>query len=136
MKLGLIAISGIRAWDKELMDFGLTLPGFVERSEVVASLPSLWLLTLAGMTPPHHQIEYSEIRDLDEPVSASDRFDLVAISSFTAQIKEAYALADSYRSRTVEREVGLARRDNPGARTEHERDCAVCDRSSSSVQCE
>ncbi|MDK1020609.1 MAG: radical SAM protein [Candidatus Hydrogenedentes bacterium] len=106
MKLGLIAISGIRAWDKELMDFGLTLPGFVERSEVVASLPSLGLLTLAGMTPPHHQIEYSEIRDLDEPVSASDRFDLVAISSFTAQIKEAYALADSYRSLGVPTVMG------------------------------
>lgn len=106
MKLGLIAISGVRAWDKELMEFGLTLPGFVERSEVIASLPSLGLLTLAGMTPPHHEIEYSEICDLDEPVSASDRFDLVAISSFTAQIKDAYALADSYRSLGVPTVMG------------------------------
>jgi len=51
MNIGLIAMSGVRACDQELMDLGLTLPGFVERSKIVASLPSLSLLTLAGMTP-------------------------------------------------------------------------------------
>ncbi len=35
MKLGLIAMSGVRCHNKELMDYGLTLPGF---SGVVASL--------------------------------------------------------------------------------------------------
>ena len=47
MKIGLIAMSGVRVQDAELMKLGLTLPGFVERSEVIASLPSLSLLTLA-----------------------------------------------------------------------------------------
>ena len=54
MRIALVAMSGIRACDEELMRLGLTLPGFVERSKVIASLPSLGLLTLAGMTPPHH----------------------------------------------------------------------------------
>ena len=51
MNIGLIAMSGIRVCDAELLRLGLTLPGFVERSKTVASLPSLGLLTLAGMTP-------------------------------------------------------------------------------------
>ena len=49
MKIGLIAMSGIRVCDEELLTLGLTLPGFVERSKVIASLPSLGLLTLAGI---------------------------------------------------------------------------------------
>jgi len=63
MKIGLIAMSGIRAYDEELLRLGLTLPGFVERSKTIASLPSLGLLTLAGMTPPHHEIAYIEVGD-------------------------------------------------------------------------
>lgn len=97
MKLGLIAMSGVRAYNQELLAFGLTLPGFVERSEVVASLPSLGLLTLAGLTPPHWDVVYLEVRDLAEVPDLPGDFDLVAISSFSAQIKEAYALAERYR---------------------------------------
>jgi radical SAM superfamily enzyme YgiQ (UPF0313 family) len=97
MKLGLIAMSGVRAHNPELTRLGLTLPGFVERNKVIASLPSLGLLTLAGLTPPSIDIEYLELRDLGEFQDAS-RFDVVAISSFTAQIKEAYALADRLRA--------------------------------------
>ena len=51
MKLGLIAMSATRAHNRELTELGFTLPGFVDRSRVIASLPSLGLLTLAGMTP-------------------------------------------------------------------------------------
>ena len=46
MKLGLIAMSGVRAHNEELTRLGLTLPGFVERNRIIASLPSLGLLTL------------------------------------------------------------------------------------------
>ena len=53
MKLGLVAMSGVRAYNPELTRLGLTLPGFVERNRTIASLPSLGLLTLAGMTPEH-----------------------------------------------------------------------------------
>lgn len=93
MNIGFIAMSGVRACDQELLDLGLTLPGFVERSKVVASLPSLGLLTLAGMTPKRHKIEYLEIADLKTISTIPDHFDVVAISSFSAQIHEAYELA-------------------------------------------
>ena len=48
MKIGMIAMSGVRACDPELVRLGMTLPGFVERGRTIASLPSLGLLTLAG----------------------------------------------------------------------------------------
>ena len=98
MKIALIAMSGIRACDTELLELGLTLPGFVERSKTIASLPSLGLLTLAGMTPDEHDVHYIEIDDLSAAESISTDFDLVAISSFTAQINEGYALAERFRA--------------------------------------
>ena len=97
MRLGLIAMSGTRAFNPELTKLGLTLPGFVERGKVIASLPSLGLLTLAGMTPPDVDVEYHET-DLDALPSLPGEFDAVAIASFTAQIGQAYRLADRYRA--------------------------------------
>jgi radical SAM superfamily enzyme YgiQ (UPF0313 family) len=97
MRIGLIAMSGVRACDAELMAVGLTLPGFVERSKVIASLPSLGLLTLAGMTPTHHECHYFEVKDIREMAAMPTDLDLVAISSFSAQVGEAYELADRYR---------------------------------------
>ena len=58
MKIGFIAMIGVRVQNPELIALGLNLPGFVERSEVIASLPSLGLLTLAGMTPAHIDVAY------------------------------------------------------------------------------
>lgn len=93
MNIGLVAMSGIRAYDPELLRLGLTLPGFVERSKTIASLPSLGLLTLAGMTPAQHQVHYIEIPDIKTADKLPQGLDLVAISSYTAQINEAYQLA-------------------------------------------
>jgi radical SAM superfamily enzyme YgiQ (UPF0313 family) len=98
MKLGMIAMSGVRAHNPELTALGLTLPGFVERSRVIASLPSLGLLTLAGLTPRNIDIRYLEVSDLKDVEHVPEEFDAVAISSFSAQIFEAYELADRYRS--------------------------------------
>ena len=98
MKIGLIAMSGIRACDPELLRLGLTLPGFIERSKTIASLPSLGLLTLAALVPERHELEYVEVADLTAMESIPTHFDLVAISSFSAQIEEAYALADRFRA--------------------------------------
>lgn len=98
MRIGLIAMSGIRACDQELLALGLTLPGFVERSKAIASLPSLGLLTLAGMTPARHEPHYIEVADLERMESLPADFDLVAISSFSAQIKEGYRLARRYQA--------------------------------------
>ena len=97
MRIGFIAMSGIRACDQELLNLGLTLPGFVERSKQIASLPSLSLLTLSGMTPAHHQVSYHECPDAITARSLPTDFDLVAISSLSAQVKEAYATAERYR---------------------------------------
>ncbi|MHC4718693.1 MAG: B12-binding domain-containing radical SAM protein, partial [Planctomycetota bacterium] len=101
MRVGLIALSGIRVCDAELMRLGLTLPGFVERSKVIASLPSLGLLTLAGMTPEQHDCVYFEVQDVRRMGGLPEGLDLVAISSLSAQIGEAYELADSFRERGV-----------------------------------
>lgn len=98
VKIGFIAMSGVRAHNKELTELGLTLPGFVERNKIIASLPSLGLLTLAGMTPDDFDIEYVDVPDVEALSTLPGEFDLVAISSFSAQIKEAYRLADRYRS--------------------------------------
>ena len=101
MRIGLIAMSGVRACDAELMAIGLTLPGVIERSQVIAALPSLGLLTLAGMTPAHHECRYFEVQDIRQSPNLTTDFDLVAISSYSAQILEAYELADRYRAAGV-----------------------------------
>src|SRR5204862_5257604 len=100
-KIGFIAMSGVRAHNKELTQLGLTLPGFVDRNRIVASLPSLGLLTLAGLTPDRFAVEYHEIADLPQGSELPDHFDLVAISTFTAQLKEAYAVADFYQAKGI-----------------------------------
>ena len=135
--IGLIAMSGVRAHNPELTKLGLTLPGFVERNKQIASLPSLGLLTLAGLTPDKFQVEYHEVADLRRtgnspearaggpppadgprsddgahggrrPTTAAgatldlpDHFDLVAISTFTAQFQEACEVADFYRAKGI-----------------------------------
>ncbi len=98
MRIAFIAMSGVRAWDPELLALGLSMPGFVERKEVIAQLPSLGLLTLAGLTPAEDDVSYHEIFDYSKQQPPQGDFDLVAISSFTAQIEEAYQLADYYRA--------------------------------------
>lgn len=98
MKLGLLAMSGVRAHNKELTALGLTLPGFVERNKTIASLPSLGLLTLAALTPDDFKIEYVEVPDIGALPGLPGDFDVVAISSFSAFIKDAYQLADRYRA--------------------------------------
>lgn len=100
-KFGFIAMSGVRAHNPELTQLGLTLPGFVDRNRIVASMPSLGLLTLAGLTPPRFAVEYREIADLRELGGLPEDYDLVAISTFTAQLKEAYRVADFYRGRNI-----------------------------------
>ena len=97
MRIGLIAMSGVRVRTPELAALGVTLPQFVNRGQVIASLPSLGLLTVAALTPPDVEVAYREIQEVD-PQAPLEPFDLVGISSFTAQIDEAYALADRYRA--------------------------------------
>jgi radical SAM superfamily enzyme YgiQ (UPF0313 family) len=97
IKLGLIAISGVRAYNQELTKLGLTLPGFIERNKVIASLPSLGLLTLGGLTDDNFDIDYIEVPEINDIDYLPKEYDIVAISSFSAKIKDAYTLADRYR---------------------------------------
>ena len=105
MKIALIAMSGVRAYNEELTALGMTMPGFMERGEVIASLPSLSLLTLAGMTPECFEVEYHQVPDIRKLDRLPD-CDLAAISTFTAQVKDAYALADRYREAGVKTVIG------------------------------
>jgi radical SAM superfamily enzyme YgiQ (UPF0313 family) len=100
-RIGFLAMSGVRAHNAELTQLGLTLPGFVDRNKIIASLPSLGLLTLAGLTPDKFEIAYHEIADLKTLPELPTDFDLVAISTFTAQFYEACDVADFYRARGI-----------------------------------
>ncbi|MBT5874024.1 MAG: B12-binding domain-containing radical SAM protein [Candidatus Latescibacteria bacterium] len=97
MKICLVAMSGVRVRTPELAELGVTLPQFVNRGKVVASLPSLGLLTVAALTPDDIDVTYREVSELDQNEEL-EAFDLVGISSYSAQIDEAYALADRYRA--------------------------------------
>ena len=105
MHIAFIAMSGVRAASEELNAIGMTMPGFVERSKVIASLPSLSLLTLAGMTPDAFEVSYHEVADL-RAVNELPVCDVAAIASFSAQIKDAYELADRYRMLGVRTVLG------------------------------
>lgn len=100
-KIGFIAMSGVRAHNEELTKLGLTLPGFVDRNRIIASMPSLSLLTLAALTPDRFAVEYHEVADLRKSEGLPDDFDLVAITSFSAQIFEAYQLAENFRAKGI-----------------------------------
>jgi radical SAM superfamily enzyme YgiQ (UPF0313 family) len=105
MHIALIAMSGVRAWSREITEAGLTMPGFLERSQSIASLPSLSLLTLAGMTPDAFDVSYHEVLDISEVGTLPD-CDVAAIASYSAQIKDAYLLADRYRAAGVRTILG------------------------------
>ena len=98
-RLGLIAVSGVRIYNDRLTRLGVTLPGFVERARVIASMPSLGLLTIAAVTPAEYDITYLEAPKFDASVLATYDFDIVGISSFTAKADVMYALADFFRAR-------------------------------------
>jgi radical SAM superfamily enzyme YgiQ (UPF0313 family) len=105
VKIALIAMSGVRAFNEELTRIGMTLPGFVERSKVIASMPSLSLLTLAGMTPDRFELSYHEVEDIRQ-LGALPECDLAAISTYTAQVKDAYELATRFRDAGVSTVIG------------------------------
>jgi len=105
MRIAFVAMSGVRAAREDVTRAGLTMPGFVERSQVIASLPSLSLLTLAALTPDTFDVSYHEIVDL-RPGTELPACDVVAIASYSQQILDAYALADRYRAHGVRTVLG------------------------------
>lgn len=119
MKAALIAMSGVRVRSPRMVELGVTLPGFVRRGEVIASMPSLALLQLAACTPPGIELSYHEVKDLEGAGPEID-CDLAAISTYTAQAYEAYRLADSLRARGIPVVLGgLHATQCPGEAREH-----------------
>ena len=90
-------MSGVRVRTEELAALGVSMPGFVERGNVIASLPSLAGATLAALTPPDVQFDYYDVDDV-AAMELLTGYDLVALSTFTAMAYECYALGDRYRA--------------------------------------
>ncbi len=105
MRIALVAMSGVRAHNPELTALGLSLPGFVDRGKTIASLPSLGLLTLAALTDDRHDVAYYEVDDIAE-MDPLPECDLVAFSTYTAQVKECYALSDRFRAVGITTVIG------------------------------
>lgn len=102
-------MSGVRVYNKKLLELGLTLPGFVDRSKVIASLPSLGLLTLAAHTPGNWEIIYKELDNSTETEIheiINEEPDIIAFSSLTARINETYSLADRFRKQGIKVVIG------------------------------
>jgi radical SAM superfamily enzyme YgiQ (UPF0313 family) len=100
MRVAFISMSGVRVRTTELAELGVSLPGFVERGEVIASLPSLAGLQLAALTPKDVDFTYIDVADIDAHKLDTD-YDLVAFSTFTAMAYECYELAAKYRAAGV-----------------------------------
>jgi radical SAM superfamily enzyme YgiQ (UPF0313 family) len=98
MRIGLIAIGGVKLQTRKFIELGITLPQFVNRGQVIAQLPSLAMLTLAGATPAGVEVEYVEVDDIAAFLQQPRLdFDLVALSTYTARAFDAYKVADAYR---------------------------------------
>jgi radical SAM superfamily enzyme YgiQ (UPF0313 family) len=97
MKVAFVSMSGVRVRTEELANLGVSLPGFVDRGHVIASLPSLAGATLAAVTPTDVQFDYYDVADINVQQVLSD-YDLVGFSTFTAMAYECYELADRHRA--------------------------------------
>ena len=106
MKVGLMALSGVRVRNEKLVQMGVTLPQFVSRGQVIAQLPSLSLLIIAALTPDDIEVDYVEVPDVSQVKKLATDYDLVAITSYSAQIYEAYELAQRYRAAGVPVVIG------------------------------
>jgi radical SAM superfamily enzyme YgiQ (UPF0313 family) len=105
VRVAFVSMSGVRVRTKELAELGVSLPGFVERGKVIASLPSLAGLTLASMTPKDVIFDYLEVDDVIVH-GLRDDYDLVAFSTFTAMANECYSLAAKVRARGIPTVIG------------------------------
>lgn len=102
-------MSGVRVYNQKLLELGLTLPGFVERSKVIASLPSLGLLTLASHTPENWKVVYKELDNYTDREIAeieNEKPDIIAFSSLTARINETYTLTTRFKKSGIKVVIG------------------------------
>lgn len=105
LHVAMISMSGFRVREQEMLALGMTLPRLRQRAATVGALPSLGLLTLAGMTPARWEVSYHEAGsagddDVVQKVMAMHPA-LAAISAPTASADEAYRLAAKPRTEGV-----------------------------------
>ncbi len=100
MKVAFVSMSGVRVRTEELHKLGVSLPGFLDRGNVIASLPSLAGATLAALTPRDVDFDYYDVADIKDR-DVLEGYDLVAFSTFTAMAYECYALAAKHRERGI-----------------------------------
>ena len=93
--VALVPFTGLRVAEQEMLAFGMSLPGFRNRASAISELPSLGLLTLAGMVPENWSCSYHPSARSDDLLN--DVLDtapsLVALSALTASVDEAYQFA-------------------------------------------
>lgn len=107
MRIGLVAIAGLKIQTRKFIELGITVPQFMDRGRVIAQLPSLALLTLAGATPETVEVEYLEVDDVELHLRKPRfDFDLVALSTYTARAFDGYRVADAYRAAGVTVVIG------------------------------
>ena len=107
--VSLVAFTGFRPADPELLALGLSLPGLRRRAYAIAALPALGLLTVAAHTPDPWRQSFHEAPSCTEELIEQvciDRPKLVAISALTASIEEAYTLCDALRKRNIATVIG------------------------------
>ncbi|GAJ24560.1 unnamed protein product, partial [marine sediment metagenome] len=96
----------MRVRNEKLVKLGVTLPQFVSRGQVIAQLPSLSLLIIASVTPDDIELDYVEVPDVSQIKELNLDYDLVAITSYSAQIYEAYELAGRYKEAGIPVVIG------------------------------
>ncbi len=106
MQIAMIAISATGSVNPERAGPGFQRPAFASRNQAIDSLPSLALLTLAGMTPDEHRCRYMEVRSDADFAALPQDVDLVCLSSYSAQIHLAYATARHYQQLGIPTVIG------------------------------
>jgi hypothetical protein len=94
--VALVSFSGLRVREESLAELGMRLPGLTARAAAIAQLPSLGLLTLAGMLPDDWTCSYREVTWVDDNLVLAlvrERPRLVAMSALTASVLAGYELA-------------------------------------------
>lgn len=101
MRVALIAMSGTPLRDQRVMEIVAGSSSLSARLSAVASLPSLALLTVAAVIGDAAEVSYFQCPSLETWQEPSGQFDLIAVSSYSAQIDEAYELANRYEKRGI-----------------------------------
>lgn len=104
-----VSLAGLRVRDEQLRTLGMPLPGLSSRRKAVGHLPSLGLLTLAGLTPSEWTCSYHEAGRIDDALAdrlGNELPDLVSISALTASVEEAYRLSGALRARGLSTVLG------------------------------